>query len=121
MKLDLAQYRELEAFAKFGSDLDQTTQRQLNRGARTVELLKQDLHKTLTVDQQIVVLHISNEGVLDTVPINRVGEFATEFIEMVSIKYEAEMTALRNKGELSKELGDMVLADARNMTSQYNA
>ena len=121
MKLDLAQYRELEAFAKFGSDLDPTTQRQLNRGARTVELLKQDLHKILTVDQQIVLLHINNEGVLDTVPINRVGEFASEFIETVSIKYEAEMTALRNKGELSKELADKVLADARNLTSQYNA
>jgi hypothetical protein len=50
-----------------------------------------------------------------------VGEFATEFIETVSIKYETEMTALRNKGELGKELGDKILADARNMTSQYNA
>lgn len=120
MKLDLAQYRELEAFAKFGSDLDQTTQRQLNRGARTVELLKQGLHKILTVDQQIMILHISNEGVLDAVPINKIGEYATEFIETISIKYEAEMTELRNKGELSKELADKVLSDARNLTSQYN-
>jgi hypothetical protein len=58
---------------------------------------------------------------MDAVPINKVGEFATEFIETVSIKYETEMTALRNKGELGKELGDKILADARNMTSQYNA
>jgi len=121
MKLDLAQYRELEAFAKFGSDLDQTTQRQLNRGARTVELLKQDLHKILTVDQQIVLLHINNEGVLDAVPIDKVGQFTNEFIDNVSVKYESEMTSLRNSGELDKAFGEKLVSDARSLTSQYNA
>jgi F-type H+-transporting ATPase subunit alpha len=120
MKLDLAQYRELEAFAKFGSDLDPTTQRQLNRGARTVELLKQDLHKPLDVDKQIILLHISNEGILDLVPIDKIGQFTDEFIESVALKYETELNELRLSGELSKDLGEKISVDARNLTSQFN-
>jgi len=120
MKLDLAQYRELEAFAKFGSDLDPATQRQLSRGARTVELLKQDLHKILNVDEQIALLHINNEGIMDTVAVDKVGAFAQEFIATISLKYEKEMTALRGSGELDKAFGDKLANDAKQLASQFN-
>ena len=69
LKLDLAQYRELEAFAKFGSDLDASTQRQLKRGERTVELMKQGEYVPLPVEQQVALLKINNEGLLDELPV----------------------------------------------------
>ena len=68
LRLDLASYRELEAFAQFGSDLDKATQAKLNRGARTVEVLKQDLHKPLSVEKQVAILYALTRGFLDDIP-----------------------------------------------------
>src|SRR5690625_7394989 len=70
LKLDLAQYRELEAFAKFGSDLDAATQQQLKRGERTVELMKQAEYEPLPVQNQIALLKVNNEGLFDELPVN---------------------------------------------------
>ena len=69
LRLDLAAYRELEAFSQFGSDLDKATQAKLNRGQRTVEILKQDLHKPLSVEKQVVILYALTKGFLDDVPV----------------------------------------------------
>src|SRR5699024_6722899 len=101
MKLDLAQYRELEAFAKFGSDLDAATQRQLKRGERTVELLKQGLNQPLSVQEQISVLKINSEGLLDDLEVSQIQEFEKEFLETVRVKYDDEMKALAKLGKLS--------------------
>jgi F-type H+-transporting ATPase subunit alpha len=79
LRLDLASYRELEAFAAFGSDLDKATQAKLNRGARTVEVLKQDLHKPLTVEKQVVILYALTRGFLDDIPLEDVRRFESEF------------------------------------------
>jgi F-type H+-transporting ATPase subunit alpha len=79
LRLDLASYRELEAFAQFGSDLDKATQAKLNRGARTVEVLKQDLHKPLSVEKQVVILYALTRGFLDDLPLQDVGRFESEF------------------------------------------
>ncbi|MDR4950049.1 F0F1 ATP synthase subunit alpha [Neobacillus cucumis] len=79
LRLDLASYRELEAFAAFGSDLDKATQAKLNRGARTVEVLKQDLHKPLTVEKQVVILYALTRGFLDDIPLQDVRRFESEF------------------------------------------
>ncbi|AGK56028.1 F0F1 ATP synthase subunit alpha [Bacillus sp. 1NLA3E] len=78
LRLDLASYRELEAFAQFGSDLDKITQAKLNRGARTVEVLKQDLNKPLTVEKQVVILYALTRGFLDEIPLNDIRRFEAE-------------------------------------------
>ncbi|MCM3116160.1 F0F1 ATP synthase subunit alpha [Neobacillus sp. MER 74] len=80
LRLDLASYRELEAFAQFGSDLDKATQAKLNRGARTVEVLKQDLHKPLSVEKQVAILYALTRGFLDDIPLEDVRRFESEFL-----------------------------------------
>lgn len=80
LRLDLASYRELEAFAQFGSDLDKATQAKLNRGARTVEVLKQDLHKPLSVEKQVAILYALTRGFLDDIPLADIRRFESEFL-----------------------------------------
>ena len=75
LRLDLAQYRNLEAFAKFGSDLDPATQRQLNRGARLVEVLKQGQYEPVPVEEQVAIIFVAGQGFIDDVPVDRVREF----------------------------------------------
>ncbi|SDN02430.1 F0F1 ATP synthase subunit alpha [Bacillus sp. OK048] len=79
LRLDLASYRELEAFAQFGSDLDKATQAKLNRGARTVEVLKQDIHKPLSVEKQVAILYALTRGFLDDIPLTDIRRFETEY------------------------------------------
>jgi len=121
MKLDLAQYRELEAFAKFGSDLDAATQRQLKRGERTVELLKQGLNQPLSVQEQISVLKINSEGLLDDLEVSQIQEFEKEFLETVRVKYDDEMKALAKLGKLSDEFGDALMDTAESVINQIKA
>jgi F-type H+-transporting ATPase subunit alpha len=78
LRLDLASYRELEAFSQFGSDLDKATQAKLARGARTVEVLKQDLHKPLTVEKQVAILYALTRGFLDDIPLEDIRRFESE-------------------------------------------
>ncbi|MFH7818938.1 F0F1 ATP synthase subunit alpha [Neobacillus thermocopriae] len=80
LRLDLASYRELEAFAQFGSDLDKATQAKLARGARTVEVLKQDLHKPLPVEKQVAILYALTRGFLDDIPLQDIRRFESEFL-----------------------------------------
>ncbi len=121
MKLDLAQYRELEAFAKFGSDLDPATQRQLKRGERTVELLKQDIYQPLAVQEQIALLKINSEGLLDELKVDQVQEFEAEYLETVNVKFDKEMTELAESGKLSDEFGDKLLDTAQTIIDQLTA
>ena len=79
LRLDLASYRELEAFAQFGSDLDKATQAKLNRGARTVEVLKQDLHRPLAVEKQVAILYALTRGFLDDIPLEDIRRFESEY------------------------------------------
>lgn len=80
LRLDLASYRELESFAQFGSDLDKATQDKLNRGARTVEVLKQDLNKPLKVEKQVAILYALTRGHLDDIPVVDIKRFEEEFL-----------------------------------------
>lgn len=80
LRLDLASYRELESFAQFGSDLDKATQDKLNRGARTVEVLKQDLNKPLKVEKQVAILYALTRGFLDDIPVQDIRRFEEEFL-----------------------------------------
>src|SRR5213075_119696 len=83
LRLDLAAYRELEAFAQLGTELDKATQAQLDRGARLVELLKQPQYQPMPPEQEVMVIYAGTKGYLDDVPVNRVQEFQNKFLEFV--------------------------------------
>ena len=103
LRLDLAQYRELEAFAKFGSDLDKATQAQLRRGQTMMELLKQDQYAPLAVEMQVVVLFLGVRGFLDDIPIEKTREFESEFIKFMESEGTKVLDAIRTEKELSDE------------------
>lgn len=121
LKLDLAQYRELEAFAKFGSDLDPATQAQLRRGERTAELLKQNVYKPLPVEYQIVLLKVNDKGLLDKLAVTDILNFQTEFLDVITSKYEKQMADLGVNGLLTDEFGEHILTVASQIIEQINA
>lgn len=104
LRLDLAQYRELEAFAKFGSDLDKATQRQLIRGQRMVEILKQDQYAPLPVAKQITIIFAGNNGFLDDLPVTEVKKFEKELFEFMDNRYPDILREIEEKKELTAEL-----------------
>ncbi len=104
LRLDLAQYRELEAFAKFGSDLDKTTQAQLRRGKTMMELLKQNQYAPLSVEKQVIVLYLGIGGFLDDVPIEKISEFEKEFLKFMDSEYKDVLDAIGVKKELTDEI-----------------
>lgn len=121
LKLDLAQYRELEAFAKFGSDLDPATQAQLRRGERTAELLKQNVYEPLPVEHQIVLLKANDKGLLDKLAVDDIINFQAEYLDIVTSKYEKEMSDLATTGLLTDEFGEQILVVASQIVEQINA
>jgi F-type H+-transporting ATPase subunit alpha len=104
MKLFLAQYREVAAFAQFGSDLDASTQFLLNRGARLTELLKQPQYSPLSIQAQVPIIFAGVNGYLDKIPVNKVVEWEKDFISHVATQHTDVLEEIRTKGVLSKEL-----------------
>jgi F-type H+-transporting ATPase subunit alpha len=104
LRLDLAQYRELEAFASFASDLDATTKRQLDRGARTVEMLKQGQYQPMPVEQQVMIIYAVANGHLDDVATNKVRAWEAGFHEFMSTRYAKIGEAIRTQKAISKDL-----------------
>jgi F-type H+-transporting ATPase subunit alpha len=104
LRLDLAQYRELEAFAAFASDLDAATKRQLDRGARTVEVLKQGQYQPMPVEQQVMIIYAVTNGFLDDVPTQEVRNWERGFLEFMGASYPQVGDGLRQTKDLSKEL-----------------
>jgi F-type H+/Na+-transporting ATPase subunit alpha len=100
LKLDLAQFRELEAFATFGSELDKVSQAQLDRGYRLTELLKQPQNAPVPVEEQVLVVYAGTKGWADTVPVPEVQRFATELVEYFKGNHAAVLDAIRTKGAL---------------------
>ncbi|MFT0859289.1 F0F1 ATP synthase subunit alpha [Ancylobacter sp. G4_0304] len=103
IKGELAQYRELAAFAQFGSDLDASTQKLLNRGARLTELLKQSQFSPLKVEEQVVVIYAGTNGYLDTLPLNKVRAFEDGLLLFIRTNHADILDAIRTSKELSKE------------------
>ncbi|MFM7210982.1 MAG: F0F1 ATP synthase subunit alpha [Actinomycetota bacterium] len=103
LRLDLSQYRELEAFAAFASDLDEVSKAQLERGARLVELLKQPQYTPMPVEDQVVAIWLGTRGHLDSVPVADVSRFEAEFIEHVKASRSAILTEIRDTQKLSEE------------------
>ena len=103
LRLDLSQYRELEAFAAFASDLDETSKAQLERGARLVELLKQPQYTPMSVEDQVVAIFLGTKGHLDSVPVADVSRFESEFIEHLKASNPAVLNDIRDSQKLSEE------------------
>jgi F-type H+/Na+-transporting ATPase subunit alpha len=106
LRLDLAQYRELAAFAQFGSDLDKATLNQLARGQRMVELLKQGQYAPLTVEKQIAIIFAGTQGLLDDVPVDQIRAFEEHFLPWMERRYASLLADIGNKKELSDDLRD---------------
>ncbi len=104
LKLDMAQFRELEAFAQFGSDLDKATQRQLERGRRLVEVLKQPQFKPMSVEKEIVILFAGAHGYLDAYTVDSVSEYETQMLEFMESKHADILSEIKEKGAISDEL-----------------
>ncbi|WP_409272480.1 F0F1 ATP synthase subunit alpha [Neobacillus sp. SCS-31] len=109
LRLDLASYRELEAFAQFGSDLDKATQAKLARGARTVEVLKQDLHKPIAVEKQVMILYALTRGFLDDIPVGDIRRFENEFYTWLDHNRKDVLDHIRTTKELASD-DDMAAA-----------
>lgn len=103
LRLDLAQYRDLEAFAKFGSDLDKATQQQLRRGSRLVEVLKQRQYVPMPVEKEIVMIHLGTNGLLDELPLDQVQRFEKEFLEMAELRHKDLLDSVAEKKELTDD------------------
>jgi F-type H+-transporting ATPase subunit alpha len=103
LRLDLAQFRELEAFSAFASDLDAATKRQLERGARTVEVLKQPQYSPMPVEQQVMIIYAVTNGHLDDIPVNRIREWERQFHEFMTARFSQVGNKLRTEKVLSKE------------------
>ena len=106
LRLDLAQFRELEAFSKFGSDLDKATLAQLARGRAMVEVLKQNQYVPMSVENQVAIIFAGSEGFLDDIPVEKVGEFETGLLEYLESNYVTVLDSIRQTGELSEEKRD---------------
>jgi len=121
LRLDLAQYRELAAFAQFGSDLDKSTQQQLSRGQRMVELLKQGQYAPLTVDRQVAIIFAGTQGLLDDVPVEEVRNFEEFLYMFLSRQYAALMPEIANKKELTDEMREALAKGINEAKTEFMA
>jgi F-type H+-transporting ATPase subunit alpha len=119
IKLELAQYREMEAFAQFASDLDAATQRLLNRGARLTELLKQPQYKPLPVEEQVVAIYAGVRGYLDGLPRERVTDFEQKFLTEFREKGADVLAAIRDEKDLSSESEEALKAFLESFTKTF--
>jgi F-type H+/Na+-transporting ATPase subunit alpha len=118
LKLDQAQYRELEAFAKFGSDLDAATMAVLGKGERNVEILKQNEGAPLPVEEQVAIIYCGSTGILSNVPVNKVQEFETELLTYLRAKHRAELDDLKS-GKLTAEITTVIRNVVEELSSKY--
>jgi F-type H+-transporting ATPase subunit alpha len=120
LKVDQAQYRELEAFSKFGSDLDAATLAILNKGAKNVEILKQGQYAPVSVDRQIAIIYCGTTGLLKDVPVNKVKEFENDYIEYLEIKHKDILDQLK-EGKLNDTITHVLEEAAADVASKYKA
>jgi F-type H+-transporting ATPase subunit alpha len=117
LRLDLAQYRELEAFAKFGSDLDKATQQQLRRGERLVELLKQGQYVPMPVEEQVVVIFAGTQGYIDSIDTTKVRRYEKELLDLMRLRYKDVLDEIAGK----KELSDSITKRLREILTDFSA
>jgi F-type H+-transporting ATPase subunit alpha len=118
LKLDQAQYRELEAFAKFGSDLDPTTLRVIQKGKRNVEILKQAENDPYPVEDQIAIIYAGSKNLLKAVPVEKVKEFERDYLEFLNTKHRDVLDTLK-AGKLTDEVTDTLVSVAKELSAKY--
>jgi F-type H+-transporting ATPase subunit alpha len=121
LRLDLSQYRELEAFAAFGSDLDAASAAALGRGSRLVELLKQGQYAPQPVEEQVVSLFLGTRGHLDSVPVPDVQRFESEFLDHVRRNHEGVLGEIRDTGQLTDENSDRITDVVKKFKNDFTA
>jgi F-type H+-transporting ATPase subunit alpha len=118
LKLDQAQYRELEAFSKFGSDLDAATKAVIDKGSRNVEILKQGQFSPLRVEQQIAIIYLGTKGLLRDVPVNKVREFEAEFLQYLEAKHTNILSGLK-AGQLTDDITNTLESVGKDLAARY--
>lgn len=116
LKLDLAQFRELEAFARFGSDLDKATQLQLDRGRRSVQVLIQKQYSPVSVENQVAIIYAVSKGFMDKVPVDRVNDYENQYIQQLQLNHKDTMNAIAAKNwddDIQKVLGEVATEVAK--------
>lgn len=119
LRLDLAQYRELAAFAQFGSELDKSTQDQLNRGSKLVEILKQGQYKPMPVEEQIMVIFAGVNGFLDDLDIDKIASFEAEFLNFIRNNYDDILKEIRDKKKLDDTLTERIGASIKEFKNSF--
>ncbi|MCA9259236.1 MAG: F0F1 ATP synthase subunit alpha, partial [Planctomycetales bacterium] len=120
LRLDLAAFRELEAFAQLGTELDPATQARLDRGYRMVELLKQGQYKPLPVEDQIMVIYAGTRGFLDKVPVDRVQEWEDKFLDFMHDQKSEVVSALTSSWDLTDEFVEQLKTSMAEFEQQHN-
>lgn len=118
LKLDQAQYRELEAFAKFGSDLDAATKAVLDKGSRNVEILKQAQFSPFRVEQQVAIIYCGTKGLLKEVPVNKVREFEADFLQFLELKHKNVLDELK-AGKIDDNITNTLESAAKEVSNKY--
>ncbi len=118
LKLDQAQFRELEAFAKFGSDLDAATLNVIEKGRRNVEILKQAQNDPFTVEDQVAIIFAGSKNLLRDVPVNKVKEFERDFIEFMNAKHRGVLDTLK-AGKLTDEVTETLTTVCKELSDKY--
>ena len=118
LKLDQAQYRELEAFSKFGSDLDAATKSVLDKGARNVEILKQGQFSPVSVEKQVAIIYAGTKGLLRQVPVNKVKEFEAEFTQQLEVRHPEVLQALK-AGKFDDSITSVLETVAKELAARY--
>ncbi|MFQ5431968.1 MAG: F0F1 ATP synthase subunit alpha [Nitrospinota bacterium] len=119
LRIQLAQYRELAAFAQFGSDLDAATQAQLNRGARMVEMLKQGQYVPMSMEKQVVVIYCGTTGLLDSIPVERIKEFEEGFLSFLETKHPQILDGIRTKKKLDDDVENNIKEAYEDFKSRF--
>ena len=121
LKLDQAQYRELEAFSKFGSDLDAATKFVLDKGSRNVEILKQNQFSPVSVERQIAIIYLGTKGLLSSIPLNKVKQFEEEYLNALELRYKDDVLNQLQKGVINDDIQGKMETVAKELTTKYSA
>ncbi|MFA9220473.1 MAG: F0F1 ATP synthase subunit alpha [Sediminibacterium sp.] len=119
LKLDQAQYRELEAFSKFGSDLDEVTKSVLEKGKRNVEILKQGQNSPMTVEKQVAIIYCGTKGLLSRIPVEKIREFQDDYLNSLEMNHNDTLTAIRN-GKIDDAVTTVLESVAKDISARYN-
>jgi F-type H+-transporting ATPase subunit alpha len=118
LKLDQAQYRELEAFSKFGSDLDAATKSVLDKGSRNVEILKQGQFSPMTVEKQVAIIYIGTKNLMRSVPVNKIRAFEAEYLQQLELRHPETLAALKG-GKLDDSITSVLETVAKELAGKY--